>query len=1022
MKAKEWGGNLASINCKEENILVHKILQASGEAGPVWIGGTRLPTAMEFKGDHASTSASRSKSGKDDSWAWADDAPWSFTNWGIGQPANEGGKTWSAENEDGATFHHVSVHEDRVVLQADGTWKDEHHDWMGAAIYSKLREEWHEDSATCSIPWRTPSSIPPFGLSIQSIGDKAAHLCSNRERINDGKYTPIGMLPELLEPVFVDSKRIYRGEFVNGRYHGQGCMEYETHDTYEGEWINGQREGHGIYTWLSPSSVGSDKRMSFDGIFENDIPKYGLLRFDGDPKHSHMTTFFPGEIRVSSEDMAQWRRSLPEIAMGEDAWFFQAKERCAVTDIYDDYPIHDGHDSIMARVLTRDMWENLHRRITAGGITLHSCIAPGSDPKNTAHPFGLRASDPDCYTVFRELFDGVIRSVHTGFDPLTSIQPTDMEDAEAWQKVEQFSPALMEVATGWKLQFNRNIGTFPCAAVIDAEKRIQIERIVVDALVKMGEQDESLKGNYFPLETSDSWADKLGGMSSTEADKLCGLGALFDKADCSDTRDWPHARGVFITDDERLVVHVNKEDHVSFFCLGTPGRKAIELREMFKILQLVQCSVEHIMVEDEEQAWARSENLGILLPSLRSIGTGMTVELSVKLNRLTKRQSIDMLANETGLTLTTIPIPAVSKKVPLQDKFALSVPQKLGASEIEVLNALITGANQLSKHEKTLAHGRKKLWILEEKPKVLLLGAKEALADDITHASQLAEEFDLTLITPFEAVQAEIDKNTDLGQTAQWYRDAGKPVARELVSKSIVNMLKSLEGHHVQFGDGMPGWVCSGFPASLEEVEMLVATGIKPTKILSLKPDDTSVQKVIDRRLNRRREKSTKRIFYLEDERDRAQEIRAFPAFRGSEHKHPDQDPAFEKLSEDRGNLPRDAATTYLMGYAKFQKAMAKVAHVETFAATAHAETAIQLFEYVSAVPGCDPPLRISRPRTLTACTIHESVQERQIDTIATKPKKRPVSAAPRIEDPRKPGESKSISNTDLRPSSMTPR
>jgi transposase len=47
----------------------------------------------------------------------------------------------------------------------------------------------------------------------------------------------------------------------------------------------------------------------------------------------------------------------------------------------------------------------------------------------------------------------------------------------------------------------------------------------------------------------------------------------------------------------------------------------------------------------------------------------------------------------------------------------LSVPQKLGTTETQVLNALIEGANELVKHEKTLAAGRKKLWLLEERPR-----------------------------------------------------------------------------------------------------------------------------------------------------------------------------------------------------------------------------------------------------------------------------------------------------------------
>ena len=56
-----------------------------------------------------------------------------------------------------------------------------------------------------------------------------------------------------------------------------------------------------------------------------------------------------------------------------------------------------------------------------------------------------------------------------------------------------------------------------------------------------------------------------------------------------------------------------------------------------------------------------------------------------------------------------------------------------------------------------------------------------------------------------------------------------------------MDLLKDKEGlsQQVRFaGAGAPsGWVHSGFFASSEEVEMLMAAEIKPNKIISLKPD-----------------------------------------------------------------------------------------------------------------------------------------------------------------------------------------
>ena len=590
---------------------------------------------------------------------------------------------------------------------------------------------------------------------------------------------------------FADGKRVYHGEFLNGRYHGDGLMEYENGDAYEGKWKDGHRHGPGIFTWAGTA-------LTYDGIFDNDVPKYGMLRFPGE-----LTCAFPGEVQLSIDELTTWRDSLLDAAVGEDAgWLSLAQDREAKADFYDDYPIHEAHDSAMATVLDRTMWNNLHRRFTAGGITLHSCIAPGLDPKNTAHPLGLRASDPDCYIVFRELFDAILRAEYEGYDPLASEQPTDLTDAESWKKISSFSTPVLEMAASWKLQFDRNVGSLPCAKVIDVDDRRRIEGLVVGALLRMKDTDHSLQGEYYPLEGSDSYSEKMGGMTATDVEALRAAGALFQESDCLDTRDWPDGRGVFMTSDKKLVVHVNKEDHISFFCQGTP-EAPMDFQAMYQILGKALALVEAAMDEDQQQTYAREKSIGYLFSSLAKVGTGMTAEILANLPKLAKRNSIEFMGDRTGLIIansgdgkTTLSGTAPSTQ------FQLSVPRALGTNETTVLNALIEGAQTLAKHEKSLAGGRKKMWLLEERPKILLVGAKEALADDSTHATRLAADFDLQLITPAEAVQLEIDKESKLGKKARWYRDAGKPVPREVVRESILDMLKTCEAHHVRFAGG----------------------------------------------------------------------------------------------------------------------------------------------------------------------------------------------------------------------------
>lgn len=934
-KAREWGGCIASIMSKAENDLVLRVALAAGHKEEIWLGGKH----RDFKDEIVVTTEGLSGvRGTADHWKWMD-SPWSYTNWGADQPSS----TQNTSAEIGELGEAVK---DRVMMLSNGVWCDAKADAEVAAVYKKMRWKVHSDDSI--VPFASPSTLPPFGISFQSAGDFAAHYSTNRARINDGKYTPVGILPASFEPVFNDSKRIYNGEFKNGDYHGVGTMEYETGDFYKGEWVGGQRQGHGIYSWAGVS-------LTFDGFFDCGVPKHGVLRFqDG------INTYFPGEIKFSGGD---WRTSIREAAFGDGdedpGWLCSATQREPLTETYDEYPIQGTHNSVMARVLDRTMWDKLHSRLTCNGVTLQSCIAPGLEPKNTAHPLGLRASDPDCYIVFRELFDGVLGCVHEDFDPLTAMHPSDIDSADC--NVAVFAPVAMEVMTSWILQIDRNIGSFPCAKIIDLESRRRVEEVVVSALLKMGDEDDSLLGEYWPLEGSNSYAEKMGGMSATETETLRAAGALFQESDCSDTRDWPDGRGVFMTSDNKLIVHVNKENHLSFLCLGEPDKNCIQMREMFQAISKSLAVLEFLLSEEEELTFARSENLGFLLTSLEKIGTGMTAHVTVDLPKLTKRQSIDLLAEKTGLVVSNIHLPIDGKKAQLQSMFQLSVPQKLGVSETKILNTLIEGANELSKHEKSLVGGRRRLWLLEQSPKVLLIGANEVLADDVTHASRIAQRFGLDLITPMIAVKAEMNTNSKLGQRAKWYLMAGKPVPREVARECIMNMFRDRQTQQAE-GRQSQGWVCSGFPASPDEVQLLVQAEIKPNKIISLKPDDTAVAKVTSRLLSRRREKTTRRVFYLEDEPasregeectsgiETAQG--AFPSSPGAWlHSLRDEHARFEKLSEDRGRLPGEAAASYKAGYDKLYKVLAKLGHVdETIASKDPADTSKAIDNFICAI------------------------------------------------------------------------
>ena len=73
----------------------------------------------------------------------------------------------------------------------------------------------------------------------------------NDKRHGKGKY-------------YYNNKLVYEGDFSEDKYHGKGKIYYEDGRTYEGEFTNGIRNGEGV-------EYGSNKKIIDEGEFENGI-------------------------------------------------------------------------------------------------------------------------------------------------------------------------------------------------------------------------------------------------------------------------------------------------------------------------------------------------------------------------------------------------------------------------------------------------------------------------------------------------------------------------------------------------------------------------------------------------------------------------------------------------------------------------------------------------------------------------------------------------------------------------------
>ena len=92
-----------------------------------------------------------------------------------------------------------------------------------------------------------------------------------------------------------------------------------------------------------------------------------------------------------------------------------------------------------------------------------------------------------------------------------------------------------------------------------------MEKVIVKGLLSL---EGDLKGDYFPLHGSRSYADKPEGMSLEKEEELRSNGNLFQEPDSTLLlsggmgRHWPDARGIFHNNDANMFVWVNEEDQM----------------------------------------------------------------------------------------------------------------------------------------------------------------------------------------------------------------------------------------------------------------------------------------------------------------------------------------------------------------------------------------------------------------------------------------------------------------------------
>lgn len=298
------------------------------------------------------------------------------------------------------------------------------------------------------------------------------------------------------------------------------------------------------------------------------------------------------------------------------------------------------HHSSLADVLKQDanVYLRLRARKTSLGVGLARCIKVGMDNRGHAmvKTIGIVAGDEECYDVFRELFEPVIRRhLETGPRMNSFCHPTILPSrALQLPKADPSGRCVMSS----QIRVYRSLSGYRMPPSMGLEERAQVEGLLVSVLCDL---DGSLRGEYFPLGGSMTHLPRIGGMSAEDENGLRSKSFLFEAPDstlrlCTGAgKHWPHARGVFVNGDRTFCAWVNEQEHLRLVSSHKGDCLARVFSELVGALDEIAMGLQQTGDERlRPQVFSRSNRWGFLTSNPAVLGTTMHISVMVMLPKL----------------------------------------------------------------------------------------------------------------------------------------------------------------------------------------------------------------------------------------------------------------------------------------------------------------------------------------------------------------------------------------------------
>ncbi len=329
--------------------------------------------------------------------------------------------------------------------------------------------------------------------------------------------------------------------------------------------------------------------------------------------------------------------------------------------------------ALIKRYLTPALFEQLAPLKTTSGFTLAAAIKSGLE--NADSSVGIYVGDAESYSVFSAILDPIIHAYHAKektlehTPDLTSINLPPLDPDEIF-------------ILSSRVRVARNLASFPFTCHITGPNRRKVESLVSSATQNM---PRDLQGSYL------SFKD----VSLSHMQELLSQKLTFKKGDrfqeaAGINKDFPESRGIFYSQDNKVRIWVNEEDHLRVISQEASS----DISGVFNRLIL---ALDHLSKQLE---FAFDKKYGFLTSCPTNIGTAMRAGVHIRLKKLDQKQSLlNSLVNKHQLQIrgTEGEKTKVDKSI-----FDISNKQRFGLSETRIIQNFHTGIRYIIEVEKTL--------------------------------------------------------------------------------------------------------------------------------------------------------------------------------------------------------------------------------------------------------------------------------------------------------------------------------